>query len=91
MLICFRFYLLLSIYFSSYLFSSPYALLGYSWFGCTNDNTQNPRAPEWDNDYGVPIDEYCYETSTAGVFTRHWTNATVVWDCNARHGQINPV
>lgn len=69
----------------------PYALLGYSWFGCTDNDTQNPRAPEWDVDYGVPVDANCSEVGSTGVFQRAWTNANVVWDCNAGHGQINPV
>lgn len=68
----------------------PYALLGYSWFGCTDDDTQNPRAPEWDQDFGEPTDEACYETSTSGVYTRAWSMADVTWDCNARHGKISP-
>lgn len=67
----------------------PYALLGYSWFGCTDGDKQNPRAAEWDEEYGTPTDDHCYETSTPGVFTRAWTGANVVWDCNAQHGQIN--
>jgi len=67
----------------------PYALLGYSWFGCTDGNTQNPRAAEWDEDFGVPIDEYCYQVGTSSVFQRAWTGATVTWDCNQRHGAIN--
>lgn len=66
----------------------PYALLGYSWFGCTNGDTQNPRAPEWDIDYGEPIDAFCTEQGTSGVFTRAWTGASVTWDCNAQHGSI---
>jgi hypothetical protein len=66
----------------------PYALLGFSWFGCTDGDKQNPRAAEWDQDFGEPVDAFCHETSTAGVFTRAWTGATVTWDCNAGHGQI---
>jgi len=65
----------------------PYALLGYSWFGCTDGERRNPRAPEWDEDFGVPTDG-CSETGTTGVFTRSWTAATVSWDCNAQHGSI---
>merc|ERR1719301_98037 len=32
----------------------PYAILGYSWCGCTNGNEERPRAVEWDEDFGVP-------------------------------------
>lgn len=68
-----------------------YALLGYSWFGCTDGSNQNPRAPEWDEDFGEPVDANCYETSpgSSGVFTRAWTGATVSWDCAAGHGSID--
>ncbi len=34
---------------------------------------------------------YCTETGpSTGVFARRWTGATVVWDCNARHGADQP-
>ncbi len=66
----------------------PYALLGYTWFGCTNGNTENPRPPEWDEDFGVPLNT-CSETAPgSGVYTREWSLATVSWDCDARHGNI---
>lgn len=67
-----------------------YALLGYSWFGCTDGDKQNPRAAEWDEDFGEPVDAFCSETGVnTGVFSRAWSGANVVWDCNAGHGQIN--
>ncbi len=66
------------------------ALLGYSWFGCTNGQTQNPRAKEWDMDFGEPVDPYCHQVGTSGVWTRQWSKAAVTWDCNAGHGQITP-
>jgi hypothetical protein len=66
----------------------PYALLGYSWAGCTNGDEVWPRAAEWDQDFGSPIDASCFETSTAGVFTRTWSLATVTWNCTAGHGVI---
>ena len=28
--------------------TGPYAILGYSWCGCTNGNESRPRAREWD-------------------------------------------
>jgi hypothetical protein len=66
----------------------PYAILGYTWFGCTNGGTVNPRAPEWDQEFGTPTG-VCAETSPgSGVFSRDWTGATVQWDCNAGHGSI---
>ena len=66
----------------------PYALIGYSWFGCTDGDRQNPRAPEWDVDYGEPSGP-CAETAAgSGTFARNWTNAVVSWDCAAQHGRI---
>ena len=66
----------------------PYAILGYTWFGCTNGNKTNPRAPEWDEEFGAPRGT-CAETAPgSGVFSREWDAATVAWDCNARHGSI---
>jgi len=66
----------------------PYALLGYSWAGCTNGEEVWPRAAEWDEDFGIPVDSNCTETSTPGVFSRTWTSALISWDCNAGHGKI---
>jgi hypothetical protein len=66
----------------------PYALLGYTWAGCTDGDEVWPRAKEWDEDFGVPVDSYCSETTTSGVFARAWTAAQVTWDCNAGHGTI---
>ena len=49
----------------------PYALIGYSWFGCTDGDRQNPRAPEWDEDFGEPVDAARAETAAgSGVFSR---------------------
>merc|ERR1712072_1677783 len=39
----------------------PYAMLGYSWCGCTNGDQARPRAAEWDKDYGKPLGA-CKET-----------------------------
>jgi hypothetical protein len=69
----------------------PYALLGYSWCGCTNGQQARPRAKEWDEDFGEPLDSgaACQETGEdTGVFERKWTKASVRWDCNAGHGKI---
>ena len=70
----------------------PYALLGYSWCGCTNGQQMRPRAAEWDTNYGAPLG-VCKEVSEgSGVFERAWSSATVQWDCNAKagapHGKI---
>jgi len=69
----------------------PYALLGYSWCGCTNGEEMRPRAAEWDEDFGQPQDggAACKETSVgSGVFEREWTGASVQWDCATGHGKI---
>lgn len=67
----------------------PYAILGYSWAGCTDGQEAWPRAAEWDEDFGEPTDEHCAETGAGtGVFARAWTGADVTWDCAAGHGTI---
>merc|ERR1712070_179078 len=69
----------------------PYALLGYSWCGCTSGQQARPRAKEWDEDFGEPLDSgaACQETGAGtGVFERKWTKANVQWDCSAGHGKI---
>lgn len=59
-----------------------------SWFGCTDGSTENPRAAEWDEEFGEPL-AVCAETAPgSGVFSREWTGATVQFDCNAGHGSI---
>lgn len=65
----------------------PYAMLGYSWCGCTNGAQMRPRAAEWDEDFGEPLG-VCKETAE-GVFSREWTGATVEWDCNAQPGSAH--
>ena len=66
----------------------PYAILGYSWCGCTNGNESRPRAKEWDEDFGEPVGgAACHET-TPGVFEREWSKATVQWNCSKGHGKI---
>merc|ERR1712080_227320 len=64
----------------------PYAILGYSWCGCTNGQQARPRAKEWDDDFGEPINDgaACSETGAdTGVFERNWTKAMITWDCKA--------
>ena len=66
----------------------PYAMLGYSWYGCTNGDEAPLRAKEWDEDFGTPTGP-CEETGAdTGVFERKWTKATVQWDCAAAKGTI---
>jgi hypothetical protein len=66
----------------------PYAILGYSWAGCTDGQEAWPRAAEWDEDFGEPTDANCNEIGSSGVFKREWTAATVTWACDAGHGTI---
>ena len=69
----------------------PYALLGFSWAGCTNGHQFHPRAKEWDEDFGEPVrGAACSETKFgSGIFVRRWTKAMVHWDCNTGTGGIN--
>ena len=67
----------------------PYALLGYSWANCLGGNHTRPRAKEWDEDFGAPLNHgaACAETGAGtGVFERQWSLATVKWDCAVGHG-----
>jgi hypothetical protein len=68
------------------------AMLGYSWCGCTNGDQARPRAKEWDEDFGKPVNgAACAETGTnTGVFKREWTKATVQWDCSTGRGSLTP-
>ena len=66
-----------------------YGWLGHNWMGCfTPENEElwvaNIRPKQLDEDYGVPVDEYCRETSVgSGIFQREWSKAgTVQMDCN---------
>jgi hypothetical protein len=71
----------------------PYAIIGYSWANCLGGNHTRPRAREWDDDFGAPLDDgaACAETGVGtGVFERQWSLATVKWDCAAGHGTIKP-
>ncbi len=66
----------------------PFAMLGYSWYGCTNGDAAPNRAKEWDMDFGVPSGT-CQETGeNTGVFSRTYSKATVEWDCHAAEGKI---
>ena len=70
----------------------PYAMLGYTWCGCTNGQQMRPRAAEWDEDFGEPTGgdtAACKETAAgSGIYAREWSEATVEWNCNTMHGSI---
>jgi len=69
----------------------PYAILGYSWCGCTTGEEQRPRAKEWDEDFGKPLGggRACHETAKgSGIYEREWSKASVSWDCKKGHGKI---
>ena len=61
------------------LIRGPFAWLGHGWKGCSQNY---PFPPEFDLDYGEPIDPVCKETAPhSGVFTREWSKASVKMDC----------
>lgn len=69
-----------------------YAWIGFEWAGCRS--TRYPRPLEWDADYGTPLDN-CTEIRAAageqnetGRFVRHWSKATVEWNCMNGTGSI---
>ena len=69
----------------------PYAMIGYSWYGCTVGDKAPPRPVEWDMDFGPPANDgaACAETApSSGVFSREYSKATVTWDCSVGHGKI---
>ena len=62
----------------------PYGFIGHGWEGTCNMDYSLP--PEYNVDYGVPLDN-CTE-SGSGVFVREWSAATVTIDCGTLQGQI---
>lgn len=57
----------------------PWAWMGYGWLGCTD---QYERPDAFSYDFGVPVDDFCHESSSgSGIFTRKWSKATVTLDC----------
>jgi len=63
------------------LIRGPYAWLGHGWKGCSKDY---PFPKQFNLDYGMPLDKVCKETApNSGVFTREWSNAVVMMDCNS--------
>ena len=74
----------------------PFAWIGHGWYGCVtwNEPVGGPgqyyeRPPGLDIDYGEPT-SLCMESS-AGVFTRNYTHASVQYDCNSGHSSITMV
>ena len=68
------------------LIRGKFAWLGHGWKGCSKDY---PFPPEFDLDYGEPVDKVCKETApNSGVFKREWTKATVQMDCSKWDGVI---
>ena len=43
---------------------------------------------ELNEDFGVPLTEYCQEVASTAVFTRKWSKATVSVDCNTLSAKI---
>lgn len=67
----------------------PYAYLGYGWTGCADSKHPFTRPPQLDWDYGTPTD-YCTEgAGNNGIFTRHWSKATISLDCNTFTASID--
>eukprot|EP01046_Picozoa_sp_COSAG06_P019467 COSAG06_NODE_1390_length_9607_cov_16.483172_5_plen_468_part_00 len=62
-----------------------YAWVGWGWSGTKH----NPRAKEFDVDYGGKAEAPCVESETPGVFTREYPKATVTWDCHVGRGSIH--
>lgn len=62
------------------LIRGPFAWLGHGWKGCSKNY---PFPPEFNLDYGEPVDKVCKETAPqSGVFAREWSKASVQMDCN---------
>lgn len=62
------------------LIRGPFAWLGHGWMGCSKDY---PFPPEFNLDYGEPVDKICKETApNSGIFTREWSRAVVSMDCS---------
>ena len=76
----------------------PYAMLGYTWYGCTGSafadyhqggaSYHPPRAKEWDMDFGAPMKPCVKRVGQGLVYTRDYEKATVEWDCDKGHGMI---
>ena len=61
------------------LIRGKFAWIGHGWKGCSRDY---PFPPEFNLDYGTPVDQICKETApNSGIFVREWSNAHVKMDC----------
>jgi len=48
-------------------------------------------AVKWDADYGVPLGNCSAVSGEDGKFVRHFSKATVMWDCRSGTGSITPL
>lgn len=66
------------------LLSRNIAVCSYDWNGCYPQQVARmARPPQMMEDFGVPLNEHCRETGdNTGIFTRNWSKAAIVWDCN---------
>jgi hypothetical protein len=62
----------------------PHAWLGFGFVSCHNDTNYTLPDAEFTRDYGVPLENCSAVPGKKGVFSRRYTNARVVVDCNAR-------
>ena len=72
------------------LMRGPWAWTGAGYWGMSwptgatwnTNNTPAPRPPQFEADYGLPIDDTCSEIST-GIFQRKYQKSTIVLDCKS--------
>jgi hypothetical protein len=64
-----------------------FAWIGFEWAGCRNSHY--PRPVEWDADYGTPNGNCTEVSGQNGSFVRHFSKATVTWDCSSGKGSIS--
>eukprot|EP01050_Picozoa_sp_SAG11_P009561 SAG11_NODE_909_length_6586_cov_11.216433_6_plen_214_part_00 len=63
------------------LIRGPFAWLGHGWKGCSKEY---PFPPEFNLDYGEPVDKVCKETApNSGIFVREWSKSTIKMDCGS--------
>jgi hypothetical protein len=68
------------------LIRGPFAWLGHGWISCDHEY---PYPPEFNLDYGEPVDLCSESAPGSGVFTRKWTKAHIQMDCNTFIGTID--
>lgn len=64
-----------------------YAWIGFEWAGCRRNLC--PRPKEWDVDYGEPLGNCSAVEGQDGKFVRHFSKATVAWNCRNGTGSIS--